>query len=157
MTNRPEWISSVKTATRCTIALIGTLDDAARVTGISRSVLWRWSTATDNAVPTLAGAMRLMQETNCPDILIAMASPLGMEVAPRTGAIPGCIMTAFGTVADEFGDVASRVGQAITDGDISPNEQRQIAEAWSRLGRAVSAGQAMASSMRVVPPTGQAA
>lgn len=151
MMQRPEWISSVKTATRCTIALIGTFDDAARVTGISRSVLWRCASATDPDVISLTGAMRLMQETGCHDILAAMAASHGLTVTAGEGAGPNCLASAFGSVAEEFGEVASRVGQAIADGEITPNEQKHIAEAWSRLGRAVSQGQAAPVTVSIVP------
>lgn len=150
MSNRPEWISSVKTATRCTIALIGTLDDAAKVTGISRSVLWRCASATDPDVISLPGAMRLIQETGCHDILAAMAASHGLTVSAGDGSAPNCLASAFGSVAEEFGEVASRVGQAISDGEITPNEQKHIAEAWSRLGRAVSQGQAAPISVSIV-------
>lgn len=155
MTHRPEWISSVKTATRCTIALIGTLDDAARVTSISRSVLGRCASATDHDIISLQGAMKLMQETGCYDILVAMAAANGLTLTTAEGKPPNCIVTAFGSVAEEFGEVASRVGQAISDGEVSPNEQRHIAEAWSRLGRAVTAGQPV--SVSIVPASGRAA
>lgn len=150
MTQRPEWISSVKTATRCTIALIGTFDDAARVTNISRSVLWRCASATDPDVISLPGAVRLMQETGCHDILVAMARGFGLTVTAADGSGPGCLASAFGSVAEEFGEVASRVGQAISDGEVTPNEQKHIAEAWSRLGRAVSQGQAAPTTVSIV-------
>jgi len=157
MTTRPEWLSSVKTATRCTIKLIGTLEDTAAVTDISRSVLGRCASATDPDIISLTGAMRLMQETGAPDILVAMASALGLTVTASDGAKPPtCLATAFGTIAEEFGDVAKRVGEALTDGDISPNERRAIVEAMFDLNRAVTSAVG-AGAVTIVPSQGRAA
>ena len=152
---RDEWISSVKTATRCTVRMIGTLDEAAAVAGVSRSPLGRCASATDPDIISISAAMRLMAETGAPDILVAMAGALGFSVVAADGAKPpSCIASAFGSVADEFGDVASRVGEAMRDGQITPNEQRGIAEAMSRLGRAVT--NAQGTPMVVVAGNGKA-
>jgi hypothetical protein len=60
------------------------------------------------------------------------------------------MMTAFGGVADDFGDLAMRVAAALADGSISPNELTAIDSALAGLSEAVTRAKGTSAKLRAV-------
>lgn len=156
--NRDEWFFRIKTATRALVKLIGTHEGAGLVAGVSKSQMHRWASPTDAEMITLTAAMKLEAECGMPCISEVMASRLGNHLSRADGSpAPGCMVTAFAGVADEFGDVAGRVAEALHDGDMSPNEHTAIADALTKLSVAVSQAQGAGARLRAVVETRKSA
>lgn len=148
---RDEWFFRIKTATRALVKMIGTHEDAGLIAGVSKSQMHRWASPTDPEIITLTAAMKLEAESGMPCVSEVMASRLGNHLVKADGStVPGCMVTAFAGVADEFGDVASRVAEAIHDGDISPNEHTSISDALTKLSHAVANAQGSGARLRAV-------
>lgn len=151
---RDEWFFRIKTATRALVKMIGTHEDAGLIAGVSKSQMHRWASPTDPEIITLSAAMKLEAESGMPCISEVLASRLGNHLVRADGSrAPGCMMTAFASVADGFGDVASRVAEALQGGSISPNEHIAIADALHRLSAAVAQAQGAGAKLRSVVET----
>lgn len=148
---RDEWFFRIKTATRALVKMIGTHEDAGLIAGIAKSQMHRWADPSDPSLITLSAAMKLEAECSMPCVSEVMAAQMGLHLVKADGAAaPGCMMTAFAGVADEFGDVANRVADALDDGAISPNEHTAISDALSKLSQAVSRAQGAGARLRAV-------
>jgi hypothetical protein len=155
---RDEWFFRIKTATRALVKMVGTHEDAGLIAGVSKSQMHRWASPTDAEIITLTAAMKLEAECGMPCISEVMASRLGNHLAQADGSpAPGCMVTAFAGVADEFGDVASRVAEALHDGSISPNEHTAISDALTQLSIAVAQAQGAGARLRSVVDTRRSA
>jgi hypothetical protein len=151
MTERDEWFFRIKTATRALVKIIGRIEDAAIIAGVSRSVMHRWASTTDADIITLTAAMKLEAECGVPCVTEAMAERHGSHLVRADGTLPPpCMMTAFGGLADEFGDVTNRIAEAMRDGDVSPNEHAAICDDLNRLILAANAMQGTSASLRAV-------
>ncbi len=151
MQQRDEWFFRFKTATRALIKMIGRIEDAALVAGVSKSVMHRWSSTTDADMITIAAALKLEAECGVPCVTEAMAAHGGMTLVKRDGsAAPTCMMTAFGGVADEFGDLANRVAEALRDGNLSPNDHTAINDALASLIEAANRAKGTSARLRAV-------
>jgi hypothetical protein len=151
MTDRDEWFFRIKTATRALVKVIGTAEAAAIIAGVSRSVMQRWASPVDADIITLTAAMKLEAECGVPCITEAMAARSGLSLVKADGsAPPACILTAYGSVTEEFGDLSSRVADAIKDGQISPNEHTAICDAALKVQRAAGAIQGTSARLRSV-------
>lgn len=148
---RDEWFFRLKTATRALIKMIGTIEGAALVAGVSKSVMHRWASTTDGDIITIAAALKLEAECGVPCITEAMAAHGALSLQKADGsASPPCMMTAFGGVADDFGDLAVRVAAALGDGNISPNELTAIDGALAGLTEAVNRAKGTSAKLRAV-------
>lgn len=148
---RDEWFFRFKTATRALIKMIGTIEDAAIVAGVSKSVMHRWSSTTDADMITIAAAMKLEAECGVPCVTEAMAAHGGMSlVKPDGSAPPACMITAFGGVAEEFGDLSSRVVEAMRDGHLSQNDHVAINDALADLIEAANKAKGTSARLRAV-------
>lgn len=148
---RDEWFFRIKTATRSLVKMIGTHENAGLVAGVSKSQMHRWGSTTDAELITLTAAMKLEAECGMPCLTEVMAARLGNHLVRTNGtAPPSCMVSAFAGIADEFGDVANKVAEAIGDGEISPNEFTAINDALHQLAAAVRAAKGTSASLRAV-------
>ncbi len=148
---RDEWFFRIKTATRALVKMIGTHEAAGLIAGVAKSQMHRWADPSSADLITLSAAMKLELECGMPCVTEVMAAQLGHHLARSDGtAAPNCMVTAFAGVADEFGDVASRVSDALDDGEISPNEHTSISDALSKLSQAVSRAHGASARLRAV-------
>lgn len=148
---RDEWFFRIKTATRALVKMIGTHEDAGLIAGVAKSQMHRWADPSDPALITLTAAMKLEAECGMPCVSEVMAAQIGLNLVKADGsAAPACMVTAFAGIADEFGDVANRVADALDDGAISPNENTAISDALSKLSQAVSRAQGAGARLRAV-------
>lgn len=148
---KDEWFFRIKTATRALVKMIGTHEMAGAIAGVSKTQMHRWTDPTYADLITLSAAMKL--EANCGMGCISevMAAQLGQHLVNADGTTPpNCMVTAFAGVADEFGDVAGRVAEALDDGSVTPNEHTAIADALSRLSQAVSRAHGTGARLRAV-------
>ena len=148
---RDEWFFRIKTATRALVKMIGTHEAAGLIAGVAKSQMHRWADPSHADLITLSAAMKLEAECGQPCITEVMAAQLGNHLVRSDGsAPPSCMVTAFAGVADEFGDVAGRVADALDDGAISPNEHLAISDSLSRLVQAASRAQGASARLRSV-------
>jgi hypothetical protein len=146
--SKDEWFFRIKTATRALVKLIGTHEDAGAIAGVAKSQMHRWASPTDADIISLTAAMKLEAECGVACVTEVMAARLGSHLVRSDGsAAPGCMMTAFAGIADEFGEVAGRVAEALQDSSISPNEHAAICDALTRL--SVAVGHAHGTSARI--------
>lgn len=151
MQHRDEWFFRFKTATRALIKMIGTIEDAALVAGVSKSVMHRWSSTTDADMITIAAALKLEAECGVPCVTEAMAAHGRLTLTKSDGSVPpSCMMSAFGGVADEFGDLANRVAEALRDGNLSPNDHVAINDALTELIEAANKAKGTSARLRAV-------
>lgn len=131
---RDEWFFRIKTGTRALVKMIGTHEDAGAIAGVSKTQMHRWAHPQDSDLITLTAAMKLEAECGMPCISEVMAAQLGNHLVRSDGsAPPSCLVTAFGKLSDEFADVAGRVGEAIQEGSISPNDHAAICDELNQL------------------------
>jgi len=148
---KDEWFFRIKTATRALVKMIGTHEAAGAIAGVSKTQMHRWAHPSDPDIITLPAAMKLEAECGMPCITEVLAAQLGNHLVRVDGsAPPGCMMTAFAGVADEFGEVAGRVADALDDGSVSPNEHTSISDALTKLSQAVSRAQGASARLRAV-------
>lgn len=153
MIDRDEWFFRIKTATRTLVKLIGTYEDAGRICGVSAKTMHRYGqVAPDNSdIIPIMSALKLEAECGVPCVTEAMAARNGLTLQRSDGtASPACMMTAFGGVADDFGELAVRVAAALGDGTISPNELTSIDSALSGLSEAVTRAKGTSAKLRAV-------
>lgn len=153
MTERDEWYFRIKTATRALVKMIGTYEDAGRICGVSAKTMHRYGEVTpgNNDFIPIRSALKLEAECGVPCVTEAMAAHGGLSLAAADGsAPPACMMTAFGGVANEFGDLANRVADALRDGELSPNDHIAINDALSSLNEAVSKAKGTSAKLRAV-------
>lgn len=151
MTDRDEWFFRIKTATRALVKMIGTAEAAAIIAGVSRSVMQRWASPVDADIITLTAAMKLEAECGVPCVTEAMAARSGLTLVRDDGsAPPACMLTAYGSVTEEFGELSGRVAEALKDGKLSPNEHAAICEAAANVQRAAGAIQGTSARLRAV-------
>lgn len=153
MPNRDDEYFRIKTATRALVKMIGTYEDAGRICGVSAKTMHRYGEIApgNNDFIPIRAALKLEAECGVPCVTEAMASLGGLSLVKSDGsAPPACMMTAFGGVADEFGDLANRVAEALSDGTISPNEFTAINDALSALGEAVTKAKGTSARLRAV-------
>lgn len=149
--HRDEWFYRIKTATRALVKFIGTQDDAGAVAQVSQSQIQRWVDPRQPDLITLSAAMKLEAETGMSCITEVMAAQNGHHLVNADGTrVPSCVVTGFAGVADEFGDLATRVAEALADGTISPNEHTAISDALASLAQAVAKAQGASGRIRAV-------
>lgn len=148
---RDEWFFRIKTATRALVKMIGTHEDAGLIAGVAKSQMHRWADASDPALITLSAAMKLEVECGMPCVTEVMAAQLDNHLVRSDGtAPPKCMVTAFGKLSDEFADVAARVGEAIEDGIISPNDHAAICDELNQLIQRANQMQGTSGRLRAV-------
>lgn len=153
MSERDDWYFRIKTATRTLVKMIGTYEDAGRICGVSAKTMHRYGEITpgNNDFIPIRAAMKLEAECGVPCVTEAMAAHGGMSLLKADGsAPPPCMMTAFGGVADDFGDLSMRVAAALADGSISPNELTAIDSALAGLSEAVNRAKGTSARLRAV-------
>ena len=155
---RDEFFFRIKTATRSLVKLIGTNEDAGAVAGVGKSQMHRWCDPNTGDLITLSAAMKLEAETGMSCITEVMAAQNGHHLVSADGTrVPTCVVSGFAGVADEFGDLATRVANALADGVISPNEHTSISDALSKLAHAVAKAQGASGRIRSVSEARQPA
>lgn len=147
---RDEWFFRIKTATRALVRTIGTHEAAGMIAGISKTQMHRFADPSHPDLITLSAAMKLEAECGVPCVTEVMAAQLGNHLVRSDGsAPPSCMVTAFGKLSDEFADVAGRVGEAIQDGAISPNDHAAICDELNHLIQRANQMQGTSARLRV--------
>lgn len=148
---RDEWFFRIKTATRALVRMIGTHEAAGLIAGVSKTQMHRWAHAADPDMITLPAAMKLEAECGMPCVTEVMAAQLGNHLVRTDGSSPpSCLVSAFGKLSDEFADVAGRVGEAIEDGSVSPNDHAAICDELNQLIQRANQMQGTSGRLRAV-------
>lgn len=148
---RDEWFFRIKTATRALVKMIGTHEAAGLIAGVAKSQMHRWADPSHADLITLSAAMKLEAECGLPCITEVMAAQCGNHLVRSDGSTPPkCMVTAFGKLSDEFADVAARVGEAIEDGNISPNDHAAICDELNQLIQRANQMQGTSGRLRAV-------
>lgn len=153
MSDRDEWYFRIKTATRTLVKLIGTYEDAGRICGVSAKTMHRYGEVSpeNNDFIPIRSALRLEAECGVPCVTEAMAAIGGRSLVNGDGSSPpACMLTAYGSVTEEFGELSGRVADALKDGKLSPNEHTAICEAAANVQRAAGAIQGTSARLRAV-------
>lgn len=122
----------IKRAVRQAISACGGIDGAAATIEKSRSLVGSWHNPNQHDLPTLADAHAIDEiaviDGKRPEIVSAMARELGgvyLQLPQVTGngetlALRVC------ELAKELGDVSARVGEAVSDGAVTPREAASV-------------------------------
>lgn len=133
-----EWLYRIKAATRELVRRVGTLDNAARITGRGTSTVERWRSPSAPDIIPLPAALLLEAETGEALITAEMAAIGGRRLEADSPAAPGAsFMAAHARYAREAADYHHVVVEAAADGVLTPNEQEAIWREAAEVANAV--------------------
>lgn len=125
----------IKAASLDLVDRCGGIERSAAICGYSKSQVHRWTDRNGADLICLVAIVALEAECGEPLVTRAMAAVAGLETAPKPSSATS-VMGAYVEMSRAAEHVHGEVGEALRDGEITPDERLRLEEAASVLDRA---------------------